>query len=231
MPKPNYRICNRGNATAEIYLYDQVGQNFWGDGISAKQFAEDLKALGRLERINLRINSPGGDLFDGLAIYNELARHPARVEVDVDGLAASIASIIAMAGNEIRMADNAMMMIHDPQWLAIGNSVEMRRCAEILDQTKESLVNTYAKVTSLDNGEISELMTAETWFTARQAVESGFAHRVTDAMAIENSFDLSKYKRVPRQLLKPAAAARPLLNVRAARFAAQSKYLSTVCRV
>jgi ATP-dependent Clp protease protease subunit len=102
-----------------------VGEGWFG-GMSAKTFVTELQKLGKVDVINLHINSPGGSVFDGVAIYNSLKSHPARIEVDVDALAASIASVIAMAGDEIRIAENAMMMIHDPTGVAIGGP---RRCA------------------------------------------------------------------------------------------------------
>ena len=139
----NIRFVNRGAKTGEIWLYDQVGEGFFG-GMSAKTFNDELNKLGKVDTINLRINSPGGSVFDGVAIYNTLKRHPARLEVDVDGIAASIASVIAMAGDEIRMAANSMMMIHDPYGMSMGNSDEMRKTADLLDQIKGTIVVNYA---------------------------------------------------------------------------------------
>jgi hypothetical protein len=136
----NIRFVNRGK-TGEIWLYDQVGEGFFG-GMSAKQFNDELNKLGKVDTVNLRINSPGGSVFDGVAIYNALKRHPARVEVDVDGIAASIASVIAMAGDEIRMASNSMMMIHDPHGFSQGGAGDMRKTADLLDQIKNVISDT-----------------------------------------------------------------------------------------
>jgi ATP-dependent Clp protease, protease subunit len=213
----NYRMLNRGERSAEIYIYDAIGES-WDGGISARQFATDLRALGKVEVLAVRINSPGGAMFDGITIYNELSRHPARIEVDIDGLAASIASVIAMAGDEIRMADNAMLMIHDPHMMAAGTADDFRRTADLMDQAKGTLVGTYAKRTGLADDKIAALMKDETWFTAREALAAGFVDVVTGAIKVTNSFDLSQFKHVPT-LLKNSGPDRPRMNLRAARLA------------
>lgn len=183
---PNFRIRAAGKKTAEIYLYDVIGQDWWG-GITAKDFAEALKSAGDIDTIKLRVNSPGGDVFDGFAIYNQLARHSARVEVDVDGEAASIASIIIMAADEIRVADNAMIMIHDPWSFAVGSADALRDKAVLLDQVKGSLLRTYAARTGQTEDTLSEWMSAETWFDAAQAKQNGFADTVTEPVRMAAS--------------------------------------------
>src|SRR5258707_608582 len=132
MAMPNIRFINKGSR-GEIWLYDQVGEGWFG-GMSAKTFVAEVQKLGKVDLINLHINSPGGSVFDGVAIYNNLKSHPARIEVDVDGVAASIASVIAMAGDEIRMAANAMMMIHNAMGMTFGDAEDMRKTADLLDQ-------------------------------------------------------------------------------------------------
>jgi ATP-dependent Clp protease, protease subunit len=148
------------------------------------------------------MNSPGGDVFDGLAIYNTLKRHPANVIVDVDGMALSIASIIAMAGNEIRMAKNAMMMIHDPWTISMGTADDFREQADLMDTVKGNLVTTYADRTGVPESEVSDLMSAETWMTAEQAVKAGFADAVTDELDIAASFDVKRYRNAPKNWLR-----------------------------
>ena len=176
--KPNwYDIKARENSTAEILIYEEIGM--WG--ISAKQFAADLKALGSLKSISLRLNSPGGSVFDGASIYNLLRQIDAEVTVYVDGLAASIASVIAMAGDKVVMADNALMMIHDPWSMVIGSADEMRQEADVLDKVKESLVTTYQNRTGMNRDEIAALMADETWLDAEEAVEFGFADETYEA--------------------------------------------------
>lgn len=195
-------------STGEIWLYDQIGRDFWGEGISAKTFQKELTALGKVSTLNLRINSPGGDVFDGLTIYNQLKAHPARVVVDVDGLCASIASVIAMAGDEIRMAGNAMMMIHNPHGMAIGDSTEMQRVAALLDQVKGNLADTYAARTGNLRASIETWMSDETWLTADAAVQMGFADAVTKEQKLAASFGLlANFRNVPAHLRNAGAAA------------------------
>jgi ATP-dependent Clp protease, protease subunit len=214
--------------TGEIWLYDQIGASFWGDGISAKAFQKELTALGKVSTINLRINSPGGDVFDGLAIYNQLKSHPARVVVDVDGLAASIASIIAMAGDEIRMAGNAMMMIHNPHGMAVGDSTEMLRTAALLDQVKGNLTGTYAARTGNQRAQLETWMNDETWLTAEAAVQYGFADAVTQEQRVAASFEmLAHFRNVPDALRRRPEndAARPIRDIAAVRIAQQAERL------
>lgn len=195
---PSYRMKLVGK-TGEIFLYDEIGDGFFG-GISAKQFADDLSALGKIDNINLRVNSPGGDVFQGLAIYNTLKRNPANVVVDIDGMALSIASIICMAGDEIRMASNAMFMIHDP-WTFVGGTAEdLRTKADLMDQVKENLVNTYAARAKLDADEIAQLMADETWMQSSDALYHGFIDSVTDEIEMAAGFNLSRFKHAPKSL-------------------------------
>jgi ATP-dependent Clp protease protease subunit len=206
--------------TGEIWLYDQIGESLWGDGISAKQFQKELTAMGKVSTINLRINSPGGDVFDGLAIYNQLKSHPARVVVDVDGLAASIASVIAMAGDEIRMASNSMMMIHNPHGMAVGDAAEMSRVGALLGQVKGSLSSTYAARTGQKATQLDAWMDDETWMSAETAVQYGFADAITDPQSVSASFNLlNHYRNVPDTLRAGTGArqARDILAVRNAR--------------
>jgi ATP-dependent Clp protease, protease subunit len=194
-------IQAKGNAAAEIWLYEQVGESFWGEGVSAKSFQKELTALGKVDKINLHINSPGGDVFDGFTIYNLLAQHPARVVVDIDGLAASIASIIAMAGDEIRIASNAMMMIHNPHGMAMGDDREMQRVAGLLQQIKVSLVDTYAARTNQPANKLEAWMDEETWMTADTAVQQGFADVVSAEQRVSACFNLLKdFRNVPAPL-------------------------------
>lgn len=180
---------------AEIWIYEEIGAGGWFEGgLSAKQFAEDLKALGKLERILVHINSPGGDVFDGIAIYNILKQNSARVAVTIDGLAASIASVIAMAGDEISMAENALMMIHDPWSIGIGNSAELREVADRLDKVGGVLTDTYARKTGLEPAQIAEMMALETWMTAAEAQAQGFVDTVGEPLQMAAHFDLAKYK-------------------------------------
>ena len=185
----------------EIWLYDAIGGGIFGDGISADRFRKDLVSLGQVSQINLRINSPGGDVFDGLAIYNTLVQHPAQIVVDIDGLAASIASIIAMAGDEVRMAANGFVMIHNPVGLAMGDSSEMDRVGALLRQVKSSLVDTYSRRTGAAADRLSAWMDDETWFNASDASQFGFVDYVTEEQKLAaHAGWLERFRHVPRQI-------------------------------
>lgn len=165
-----------GDKPAELLLYGPISSSsWWGDEVTPKQFAEDLKALGDIQELTVYLNSEGGDVFAGQAIYSMLKRHQARVTTYVDGLAASIASLIAMAGDTVIMPKNAMMMVHNPWTFAYGNSSELRKVADDLDVIRESLIVVYTDKTGLPRDEVIALLDAETWLTADDAVEKGFA--------------------------------------------------------
>ncbi len=174
-----YSIKAAGRGVAEILLYDEIG----GWGISAQQFARDLKALGDVSLIHLRIHSPGGDVFEGMAIYNLLKSHPARVEGQVDGLAASMGSVILMASDTISIPENAMIMVHKPWGIQGGDADDMRRYAELLDKVESSLVQAYVAKTGKSEDEIKALLKEETWMTGREAVEAGFADQLIEPLA------------------------------------------------
>jgi ATP-dependent Clp endopeptidase proteolytic subunit ClpP len=197
--KPGYGM-RAANKTADIFIYEEVGDG-WLGGLSAKRFADDLKALGKLDTINLFVNSPGGSVFDGVAIYQQLKRNPARVVAHVDGLAASIASLIVMAADEIKMASNGLMMIHNAWTVTAGNAVDLREQADVLDKVDRELTATYANRTGVAVETVSEMMAAETWMTADEAVEHGFADSKTEELRIAACvFDLSKlgFKHAPK---------------------------------
>jgi ATP-dependent protease ClpP protease subunit len=162
----------------EILIYSDIGPEEWG-GVSAKGIKAQLDTMRDAAQITVRINSPGGDVFDGFAIYNLLAEHPAAITVKVDGMAASAASVIAMAGDTVEIAANALMMIHNPWTLAIGDSASMRKTADLLDQIKGSIVTTYRSKVGMDEADIAALMDAETWFDAQGAIEAGLATAIT----------------------------------------------------
>ncbi|WP_318653293.1 ClpP-like prohead protease/major capsid protein fusion protein [Pseudomonas sp. PDM07] len=202
-----YSMRAMARGSVEILLYDEIGA--WG--ITAKQFAQDLAACGDVSQINLRIHSPGGDVFAGMAIYNTLKAHPARVDVYIDGLAASMASVIAMAGDKVYMPTNAMMMIHKP-WGAQGGDAEaMRQYADLLDKVEGTLVQAYASKTGKSPEEIHALLKAETWMDGSEAVAAGFADQLIDplvAAAQLNSKRMQEFEHMP------AAAYSNLMNPR-----------------
>lgn len=177
-----------------IDLYDEIG--YWGT--DARGFRARLKdATGD---ITLRINSPGGDVFDGIAIYNDLLAYDGKVKVEVVGLAASIASIIAMAGDEITIADNAMFMIHNAWTIGVGNRHDMADVAATLTKIDDALARTYAARTTTGIRSIKQMMDDETWLTAKEAKEAGFATSVGSAADVKARFDLSVFSCVPDSL-------------------------------
>jgi len=172
-----YEIKNKSDK-AEIYIYEMIGEDFFGDGLSAKGFQKDLSAI-KANQIDLHLNSPGGEVFDGLAIYNLLLQHPAKVTTYVDGIAASIVSVIALAGDTVHMAENALFMIHNPRGMSVGGAEDMRKMAERLDVVRGSISKAYISKTGKPEDEIHDLMDVETWMTADEAIELGFADEIT----------------------------------------------------
>lgn len=198
-----YRIEAKADDRAEILIYDEIGADPWtGTGIGADDFVRELRAI-KAPHIDVRINSVGGSVFDGNAIYNNLARHPARVDVYIDGIAASIASVIAMAGDKIYIASNAYIMIHNPygrvEW---GDASDMRKMADTLDTIRGSLVGTYARRTGQPAEKIAAWMDEERWFNAEEAVKFGFADEIVDGGEIDARIAacLTGYRNVPEPL-------------------------------
>lgn len=171
------KIQNKSATEAEVIIYAGIGQDFWGDGsmVSAKQFSDEMKKISdSVTTINVRINSPGGDVFDGIAIYNRLKQHKAKKKVYIDGLAASISSIIALAGDEIIMGEAALYMIHLPWTWAYGNRMELDNTINRLMDVEEQMLGIYSKKTGLERSEIRSLLEKETWMGADEALEKGF---------------------------------------------------------
>jgi ATP-dependent Clp protease protease subunit len=191
--------------TGELTLYGEIAnETWWGDEITPKEFKTDLDALGDINTLNIYINSPGGDVFAGQAIHSMLKRHKAHKNVYIDGLAASIASVVVMAGDTIFMPKNAMMMIHNPWTWGIGNAAEFRKLAEDLDKVRESLIAAYEGHSALTRDEIIEIMDSETWLTADECLEYGFCDVVEKEKQMAASIDktlLMRYKNTPRELL------------------------------
>lgn len=203
-------------SSAELLLYGEISSySWWGDEVTPKQFKEDLDALGDVSEIKVFINSPGGDVFAGQAIHSMLKRHNAKISVYVDGLAASIASVIAMAGDVVYMPKNAMMMIHNPWTIALGTAEDFRKLADDMDKIRESIITTYEAKTGLERDKIIELLNAETWMTAEEAVSYGFADEIEPEKAVAASLkagiltingqqiDLKKYKNAPKLVILP----------------------------
>lgn len=196
MKKSWYEFKAQIENEVEIIIYDEIG--FFG--ITAKDFIEEFQKIDKTAAINLRINSTGGDVFDGLAIHNILKRHQGKINVTIDGIAASIASVIAMAGDNIAMPENTFMMIHDPIGFVFGDSEDMRELAETLDKIKSGLVSSYVAKSGLDADKVAELMADETWLTAKEAKDLGFSDETIEAVRIAARADLHRFKHPPDAL-------------------------------
>lgn len=183
----------------EIFIYDLVSAT--GHGISSKEITNQIAKFNSRDRINVRINSPGGSVFEGLAIFNALKRHPGKIIVDIDAQALSIASIIAMAGDEIRIAANAWMMIHQPWSNQGGTADELRKEANLIDEVQERLVAVYVARTGQTIESIDSMMEKETWLTARRAKDLGFVDTITENSAIAAMADLKRFKHPPREFV------------------------------
>lgn len=168
---------NENDESRTLFLNGEISDETWyGDEVTPQMFKEELQD-GEGD-ITVWINSPGGDVFAAAQIYNMLMDYKGNVTVKIDGLAASAASVIAMAGAEVQMSPVAMMMIHNPATIAIGDSSEMKKAIDMLDEVKESIMNAYEIKTGLSRSRISHLMDAESWFNAKKAVELGFADKL-----------------------------------------------------
>ena len=187
--------------SAEIVIYDEIGASFWNENsIGAKQFLDDLTALGDVKNITLRINSPGGDVFDGVAIHNALKNHGARITAHVDGIAASIASYIAMAAHKIVMPSNAFMLIHNAAGFVFGSADDMRSMAADLDRIDKSITATYATRSGSKPSIIKSLMAEDRLLDAIEAKDLGLADEVVKEVKLAAKFSL--------RLLPKAAAER-----------------------
>lgn len=176
--EPFWQVRNADADTAEILLYDSIGFDWFGDGVTAAGFARDLAAI-KSKNLVVRVNSPGGDVFDGLAIKNLLEDFDGKVTARIDGLAASIASVIIMAADEIEAGRHSQVMIHDASGFAMGNSADMTEMAELLDMISDNIASIYAeRVKGTTAEEWRAIMKGERWYTAEEAVEAGLVTRV-----------------------------------------------------
>lgn len=193
--------------SVDLYIYDVVGDSWTGNDAAAlvKEISNYKK-----KHVNVRINSPGGSVFDGVAIYNAIKSHEGGATTYIDGLAASIASIIALASDRVVMADNAMMMIHNPSVLSFGEAKDLRKDADTLDQIKETLINTYAAKTKKEREKIAADMDAETWFTASEALAYGLVSEISSPMKAaacvsQSVAETLGFRRAPESLFKAQA--------------------------
>ncbi|HEY3679044.1 MAG TPA: head maturation protease, ClpP-related [Bradyrhizobium sp.] len=197
-------IENASGSEATVYLYDSIDSYY---GVNAEAFVKDFNAI-TAPTIHLRINSPGGDVFDARSIATAISQHDSKVVAHVDGLAASAASYIAIAADEVEMAPGSFLMIHKAWTFAYGNSEDLLATAALLEKIDGSLAADYAKKTGKSSAQIDEWMSAETWFTAEEAVAEGFAGKVSeeDPEGVDNAWDLSVFANAPAPKIKPTGA-------------------------
>jgi ATP-dependent protease ClpP protease subunit len=185
---PGIRAAADEDRDTSISIFDVIGAGFFSDGVTSKRIAAALRSIGERD-VTVNVNSPGGDFFEGLAIYNMLRQHPARVTVNVMGLAASAASVIAMAGDDVRIARAGFFMVHNTQWVAAGDRNLMREAADQMEAFDQAAVDIYAARTSMDEAELGQMLDAETWINGRKAVDLGFADGFLSSDDIEEGND------------------------------------------
>ena len=196
---------NDEEKSAELILYGSIGSDEYWDDISDKAFKQDIENLGDVENITLHINSPGGSVFSAVAIANTLKNHKAKITANIDGLAASAATIITSACDTVKMPKNALFMVHNPITFAYGNNQDMQKTLEMLNKVKNSIIETYLNKAKTDKETLSELMDNETWMSAEEAKEYGFVDEIlnesVEKEVIENkliinnmAFDISRFK-------------------------------------
>tara|TARA_R110000787_G_scaffold118062_4_gene228816 strand:- start:6620 stop:7621 length:1002 start_codon:yes stop_codon:yes gene_type:complete len=174
---------------AEVMIYDEIGMY----GVDAKSFIDDVKNLPKDTSVLLRINSPGGSVIDGLAIYDAISRLPQKVTSRIEGIAASMASVIALAADEVIMSENSLYMIHNVWGGEVGESDDLRKAADLMDKMGERLVNIYVSKSGQSEEQIRAWMDEETWFNSSEAVEAGFIHSVESPIKMAAKFDINKY--------------------------------------
>lgn len=206
-------VAKADSSEVDIFLYDHIVSSeeeaeWWG-GVAPESFVKAVYAVDKNATINLRVNSPGGSVFAARAMEQALRAHKGKVVVHIDGLAASAATFIAMAGDEVIMAKGAMFMIHKAWTGMWGNAEDLRKEAELLDKIDGTLADTYAEKTGKEVSAISEWMAAETWFTAQEALDAGFATSIADKEAKASVWNLSAYANAPKAERAPAPTPAP----------------------
>jgi len=197
MNKKWYNIKKKAGQTADIYIFDEIGTY----GVTAQDFISEIKGL-KNTPINLRINSLGGDVFDGMAMYNVIKRREAKTTVYIEGIAASIATIIALGADEVIMAENSLFMIHNAWGGTAGEAKDMRKTAETLDKITSELTSIYVKKTGLSYEAIADMMNEETWLNATEAFELGFIDTISDSIKVAAKYDVSKFKNITQEEIK-----------------------------
>lgn len=196
----------KNDSELELMIYDSIGESWWGGGVTATAVKQKLDEAGDVSKITLRVNSPGGDVFEASAIYSLLTQHKADVECYIDGLAASAAFTISMAADKIHISEAAMMMCHNAMGMCFGYASDMEKLADTLNKVSATMRDIYSNRSGMKADEVQALMDAETWMTAEEAVKYGFADDVIkrdddeaqEDQARAKAWDLSKFKHAPR---------------------------------
>ena len=214
--KPLNLVRAQGGAEATLYIYDVIDAWY---GVAAAQVAPAIAALDAATTLHLRINSPGGDVFEGRAIRTAIQQFKGKTIAHIDGLAASAATTIADAADEVEISEGGFYMIHNGWTFAIGNRHELRKSADLLDKVDAAIVADYARRTGLDAKQLADWMDAETWFSAAEAVEHGFAARLaapaekgagsTSNAAAARTWNLSAFDHAPKALTEPPTTPDP----------------------
>ena len=192
-----YNIENKAGKSADVYIFNEIGDY----GVTAQDFISEIKDL-KNTPINLRINSLGGDVFNGMAIYNLIKKREAKTTVYIEGIAASIATIIALGADEVVMSENSLFMIHNAWGGTMGDAKEMRKSAQTLEKINKELTDIYVKKTRLPYNEISDMMDEETWLSAEEAYELGFVDTISDAIKVAAKYDVSKFKNITNEQIE-----------------------------
>lgn len=195
-----YEIKNECDSAADVFIFDSIGKDPWSDaGIEAKAFIDELAKIPLNKPINLRINCPGGSVWDGIPIHNAISQR-GNVTTSIEGVALSTGSWIGLKASKVRMASNSLMMIHKSSSMFYGNSKDAEQMKERLEKHDKIIAGMYCDKCKEDEEEMLELMDKETWFTAQEALDMGLIDEITPAITINNNFDLSGFKRVPESL-------------------------------
>lgn len=201
---PSVRASDDDNNT--IQIYQSIGEDYFGDGFTARRMSAALRSIGKDKDVVVSINSPGGDFFEGATIYNLLREHKGHVTVKIPGLAASAASIIAMAGDTIQISDIGFLMIHNSWGMVVGNRNDMVQAADTFKIFDDAMADVYAARTGHDRVEISKMMDSETWLNASLAVEKGFADEISGVKSVDDGDSEKKARALARRTVENALA-------------------------
>ena len=198
MNKNWYNIQGKAtDSVVDIYLFDEIGAY----GITAQDFINEIKEY-KDTSINLRINCIGGDVFDGMAIYNIIKKRNSKTTAYIEGIAASMGSVIALAADEVVMAENSLFMIHNAWGGAMGEAEDMRKTASVLEKISGEIANIYQKKTRLLYDRITSMMDEETWLNAKEAYDLGFIDTISDSIKVAAKYDVSKFKNITTEQIQ-----------------------------